>query len=113
MGDVLTGYFAYLVSSNSMTTFVFVGILMLVMCMLVWVQMRRDKFDMRAVISTYKDDHYVPVTDKTLLVGCWLVSSYLVIEHYSETALTAYLGLWVANGGIAGWTKVKKVQAEK
>lgn len=113
MTEILNGWFAYVLANNSVTTFVFAGVLVIVACMLVWVQMRRDQFDLRAIISTYKDGHYVPVTDKTLLVGCWLVSSYLVIEHYTDTALAAYLTLWVLNGGVAGWTKVKKVQAEK
>jgi hypothetical protein len=113
MLEIINGWFAYILSTNSATTFVFAGVLVITACMLVWVQMRKDQFDLRAIISTYKDGHYVPVTDKTLLVGCWLVSSYLVIEHYTDTALAAYLTLWVINGGVAGWTKVKKVEAEK
>lgn len=113
MTEILNGWFAYILTNNSGTTFAFAGMSVILCGVLVWVQMRRDQFDLRAIISTYKDGHYVPVTDKTLLVGCWVVSSYLTIEHYSDTALAAYLALWVANGGIAGWTKVKKVQAEK
>jgi drug/metabolite transporter superfamily protein YnfA len=100
MNEIINGWLAYILSNNSATTFVFAGVVVIVACLLVWVQMRKDQFDLRAIISTYKDGHYVPVTDKTLLVGCWLVSSYLVIDHYSETALAAYLTLWVANSGI-------------
>ena len=113
MTDVLTGWFAYIVSANSGATFWFACIVVLVGMMLVRMQMRKDNFDFRAIISTWKDDHYVPTTDKTLLVGCWLVSSYAVMEHYSDTALGAYLTIWVLNGGIAAWSKVKKAQAEK
>jgi len=113
MTEILNGWFAYILATNSGITFVFAGVFVIICGMLVWVQMRRDQFDLRAIISTYKDGHYVPVTDKTLLVGCWVVSSYLVIEHYSDTALTAYLTLWVLNGGVAGWAKIKKLEAEK
>lgn len=113
MAEILNGWFAYVLASASGATIVFAWVLVAVVGVLVRLQMRKDEFDLRAIISTYKDGHYVPVTDKSLLVGCWVVSSYLVIEHYSDTALAAYLTLWVANGGISGWTKVKKVQAEK
>lgn len=113
MTEILNGWFAYILTSNSGVTFMFAGLSVVLCGLLVWVQMRRDQFDLRAIISTYKDGHYVPVTDKSLLVGCWLVSSYLVIEHYSEAVLAVYLGAWVLNGGISGAIKVKKVQAEK
>jgi hypothetical protein len=112
MWDVITGHFAYLLATNSITTFLFAGVLGVVAVLLMWVQMRRDKFDLRAIISTYKDGHYVPVTDKTLLVGCWVVSSYLVIEHYTETALSAYLAFWVINGGVAALAKIGKLKVE-
>lgn len=108
MSEVITGYFAYLISSNSVATFLFVGILLLMFGSLVWMQMRKDEFDLRAIISNYVDGKYVPATDKTLLVGSWVVSTYLTIEHYSDTALTAYLGLWVLNGGVKALaTKLK------
>jgi len=105
--DILNGWFAYVLTTNSGVTFIFAGVLFFTAIILVLLQLKDDEFDFRAIISEYRDGHYVPVTAKTLLVGCWLVSTYLTVAHYTETALTAYLGFWVLNGGVAAWSKMR------
>ena len=117
MSEVLTGYFAYIISNNNVATFLFVGFLAMLFGMLIWMQMRRDTFDLRAIISNYVvvdgEGRYVPATDKTLLVGTWVVTSYLVIEHYTDAALLAYGTLWVVNGGVVVLAKYGKLAGDK
>jgi hypothetical protein len=107
MSEIINGWFAYVIATNSVATFLFAGMIVAIIILLTWMQMLDDKFDLRAIISTYKDGHYVPTTDKTLLVGCWIVSSYAVFEHYSDSLMGVYLGAWVLNGGVAAWSKAR------
>lgn len=101
MLDIIKGWLAYQFMNNSTTTLIFLGIVVLTACILIWMQFKKDEFDLRALICEMRGEKAVPATDKTLLVGSWIISSYLTIEHYSEGALTAYLTLWVLNGGVA------------
>ena len=92
---------AYLLVGHSVASIIFLVVLFIAGCVLIYLQLKKDEFDFRAIISSYVVDNgvgkYVPDTSKTILVGSWITSSYLVIEHYSEAAIAAYLGFWVLN----------------
>jgi hypothetical protein len=105
MSDILSGWLAYVLMNNNVATFIFVGVLLEVIGILIWVQFKKDTFDLRAIYSTYQNGQLVPDTSKSLLVGTWIVSSYLTIEHYSDAAVLAYLTAWVINGGFAALAK--------
>lgn len=105
--EMLTNWVAYQLMDHTAASIFFVGILVFIFVFLVWAQFRRDMFDVRAFVCEYKNGQMIPATDKGILVGCWIISSYLVIQHYSDTALGAYLTIWVVNGGFAA---IKKFQ---
>jgi len=85
--------------TNAVT--VIFGFLIIGALWLLWVwQRRKDNFDLRDALTSPGTDGVRRVdTSKTLLVGVFLVSSYLVSDNYSDTALGVYLGAWVINGG--------------
>lgn len=59
-----------------------------------------DSFNLKDAFTAPGTDGIRRVdTSKTILMGTFLVSSYLLADNYSETALTIYLGAWVINGG--------------
>ena len=75
--------------------------------LVVWWHTRHDHFDVRDAITSPGTDGIRRVdTSKSILVGAFLVSSYWITEHYSETALGLYLGAWVINGGAVLLQKV-------
>jgi hypothetical protein len=98
---------------NSSTVFF---VLMLLLFLLLWNMQRRtedaqgnpDTFDLRDIICAWDTDkkRQTVSTAKSFLAGTFLVSSYTLIEHYSDTALGIYLGAWVLNGGIVAFQKV-------
>ena len=68
---------------------------------------RGSKKDLRDAVTAPGTDGIRRVdTSKSILVGAFLVSSYWITEHYSETALGLYLGAWVINGGAVLLQKV-------
>lgn len=75
--------------------------------LLVWWHTRHDNFDLRDAITSPGTDGIRRVdTSKSILVGAFLVSSYWITEHFSETALGLYLSAWVINGGAVLLQKV-------
>ena len=78
-------------------------------------QNKNDTFDIRDIICSWdaKSKKQIVSTDKTLLAGAFLTSSYVVIHNYSEVALAAYLAAWVTNGGIASYHKLKAKNASQ
>lgn len=97
---------------NSSTVFV---LLMVIVFGLLWYMQHKtvdekgnlDTFDLRDIICSPDPDTKKQVvnTAKSFLAGTFLVSSYTLIEHYSDTALGVYLGAWVINGGIVAFQK--------
>jgi hypothetical protein len=91
-------------------------VLMLIAVVMLWKwQMTKDDFDLRDAITAPQPDGARRVeTSKFILVGTFLVSSYLIADNYSDTALGVYLGAWVINGGAVLLFKVfnKPVAAE-
>ena len=85
---------------TNVVTLIFGGLLVFVLLLLWRWQTRKDDFDLRDAITVPGPDGIRRVDcSKSLLVGTFLVSSYLVADHYTDTALTIYLGAWVINGG--------------
>lgn len=97
---------------NSSTVFV---LLLSVLFVLLWLMQHKktdengnpDTFDLRDIICAWDADkkRQTVSTAKSFLAGTFLVSSYTLIEHYSDTALGIYLGAWVLNGGIVAFQK--------
>ena len=88
----------YLPTNAVTVTFV---LLIIAAIWLLWVwQKKKDNFDLRDALTSPGSDGIRRVdTSKSLLVGVFMVSSYLVADNYSDTALGVYLGAWVINGG--------------
>jgi hypothetical protein len=106
LGQIISGWFAYILMDNSVLSFLFVGLIILI-SILFW-KMQRDKndtFDLKDIICKWDSEHkkQIVATDKSLLTGAFLVSSYYVVHNISDTAYAAYLSAWVLNGGIAVW----------
>lgn len=107
MSETIHGWIAYVLMNNSGTTFIFLAVL-IVMSLILWrMQNKDDSFDLRDVICTYdyKLKKQVAQTAKTLLTGGFIVSSYYLIEHPSDTAFGIYIGAWVLNGGVVAFQK--------
>lgn len=78
---------------------------------MLWMAQRKpDGFDMRDIICSWDKKHEKQIvsTSKALLTGAFLVSSYVLIAHYTETALGLYLTAFVVNGGVVAWQKSRK-----
>lgn len=99
---------------NSST--IFVAIMIFVILILWYLQRKQkdvngvpDTFDLRDIICSWDAERQRQIvsTPKSFLAGTFLVSSYGLIEHYSDTALGVYLGAWVINGGIVAWQKTQ------
>lgn len=92
------------------TSIIFAGLLAFIFLMLFVMQFIKDDFDIRDVICSWdeKNKRKVISTSKSFLAGAFAVSSYVLIEHYSDTALGVYLTAWVANGGVVAWQKTKQ-----
>lgn len=73
-------------------------------------QRKPDDFDLRDVICSWdnKNKKQTVSTSKTLLTGAFLTASYVLIEHYTETAFGLYLTAWVVNGGVVAFAKTRK-----
>src|SRR5689334_19805884 len=85
----------------------FLSILSIGVLVLIWWHSRDDKFDLRDSITSPGTDGVRRVdTSKTILVGAFLTSSYLLAENYSDTAYGLYLGAWILNGGAVLLQKV-------
>ena len=83
------------------------GLITLAVLLLIWWHTRHDTFDIRDAITSPGTDSVRRVdTSKSILVGAFLVSSYWITEHYSDTALGLYLSAWVINGGAVLLQKV-------
>lgn len=119
--EMFTGWVAYQLSDNTIPSIFFVCLIIFLLLFLIWAQFKKgDLFDVRAFVCEYKfigdKGQYVPSTDKGILVGCWLISSYLTIKHYSDVAMGTYLTIWVVNGGFASLSKfhaLKILKGEK
>ena len=73
-----------------------------------------DNFNLKDALTSPGTDGIRRVdTSKSVLVGTFLVSSYLVADNYSDTALGVYLGAWVINGGAVLAYKAFKPEAPK
>lgn len=114
MIDFLTGWVAYVLTSNSGTTFIFLAVLIVIVVLLWRMQNKPDNFDLRDIICSWDEEHQKQLvnTSKSILAGTFLTSSYYIIEHPTDMAFGAYLLAWVTNGGIAAWQKTQQ-QGEK
>ena len=94
--------------SNPVT--LIIGTLIIVGLLLLWQwQTQKNSFDLRDAMTAPGTDGIRRVeTGKAILCGTFLVSSYLVADNYSDTALGVYLGAWVINGGAVLVYKVFK-----
>jgi len=90
---------SFYLPTNAVT--LIVGILIVVSLLILWQwQRQKDDFDLRDALTAPGTDGIRRVdTSKTILTGTFLVSSYLLADNYSDTALGVYLGAWVVNGG--------------
>lgn len=109
MSDIISGWFAYILSNNSGTTFVFLLLLIVLFALLWHMQNKPDSFDLRDIICSWDATAQKQVvnTSKSILAGTFIVSSYYVMEHTSDISFGAYLLAWVTNGGIAAWQKTQ------
>ena len=96
----MSEYLSYFYGPSGIVSVIFALIMVGSVAMLVRWQVRRDDFDLRDAITAPTPDGKRRVdTSKALLVGTFLVSSYLIADNYSDGALGIYLTAWVVNGG--------------
>jgi hypothetical protein len=103
---------------NDIAPSIFIGLLVAALVMLIYAQFKtkdNDTFDLRDIICSWdsKSKKQIVSTDKSLLTGAFFASSYVLIMHYTNEAMFAYLTAWVANGGIAAWHKRSAAPKEK
>ena len=113
MSDWANGWMTYIFVTNSGATFVFIGLAIIILGMLTYAQFQKDEFDVRGWICNYVDGKMIPAPDKTILMGSWIFTSYLLFEHYTESAMTMYITLWIINGGAMILGKVASKFAER
>lgn len=111
---VVRGWFAYVLMDNSLLSFLFAGLLTFLILVLWRMQRQPDSFDLRDLICEWNAEHTLQIvsTNKTLLTGAFLTSSYYVIRNSSDAAFFAYLTAWVVNGGITAWQKTQAAKVE-
>lgn len=79
---------------------VFLALMGAATVMLYWWHTRADNFNLRDALTSPGTDGVRRVdTSKAILVGVFLVSSYLLADNYSESAFVFYLTAWIVNGG--------------
>ena len=90
----------YFYGPSGIVSIIFIVLMMVALGLLFFWQRRADTFDLRDAITAPGPDNVRRVdTSKAILVGTFLVSSYLVADNYSDAALGVYLTAWVVNGG--------------
>lgn len=94
---------------NLNVSYFFLAVLTIGLLVILWWHSRRDYFDLRDALTSPGTDGIRRVdTSKTILVGAFLTSSYLLADNYSDTAYGLYLGAWILNGGAVLLHKVLK-----
>jgi heme A synthase len=108
--QIIYGWLAYMLMENSGIAMLFV-ILLLIIAWMLWhsQSVKDDYFDLRDIICSWDDENkrQIVSTNKSLLAGAFLVSSFYVLRNHSDAAFGIYIGAWVLNGGIAAWQKTK------
>lgn len=96
----MNGLFTYFSGPSGLLSILVIAIILASVAMLIRWHFQPGDFDLRDALTAPTPDGKRRVdTSKAILVGVFLVSSYLVADNYSEGALGLYLGAWILNGG--------------